>query len=286
MQQPLVDDKVYAPFEEDQPPAYPDRPKTGLFGVYLSVKTQWNILIVFWVMFAAWLVAFFMDPFTGAMQEFVRNILPILMFFAFGIPTACSLIGYIPPNPALVMLVLILVGPGLFGIWKAAIPCFMGYMCCSIMSFMFMAIHHGKAATEDEDGSGKTDFILSLAQPMAISYWNALTYLWQFSSHCPLNYKLRWIIVAYKYAKEALDLVKAQATKTAKPYNPAEFRTYKLNDVQYIRIQSIRVMILMAMFSIVRIWEEKWCPTTPVTIDGGLFGWKWNYTKEIPVCEW
>eukprot|EP00747_Dinoflagellata_sp_TGD_P200453 gnl/TRDRNA2_/TRDRNA2_73861_c0_seq1.p1 gnl/TRDRNA2_/TRDRNA2_73861_c0~~gnl/TRDRNA2_/TRDRNA2_73861_c0_seq1.p1 ORF type:complete len:227 (-),score=39.43 gnl/TRDRNA2_/TRDRNA2_73861_c0_seq1:225-905(-) len=226
------------------------------------------------------------------MKFFVDNIIPVLPLFFCGIPAACSLIGYEPPTAALVSLLLILLGPSIFSIWQAAFPCFAGYMCCIVMSFMFMAIHHGKAATEDADGSGKTDFILSMVQPCFFSWFMALMYLWQFSIHCPLNYKLRWVILIYKYAADAVKLVKQQKDGTAPKYNEKEFRTYKLNDVQYIRIMCIRSMIILAMTSFARIWEETWCPTQTVTIDGGLFTWgsykllPWKYTKAIPVCEW
>jgi hypothetical protein len=282
----------YLPFEEDQPPVYPDRPKTGLFGVYLDVKTQWTLCVAFWVVLVAWVIAFCVDPFSGNMKFFVNNVVPILPFFFFAIPSSCSLIGYAPPKETLVCLLMILAGPLVFGMWQAALPYFAGYTCCIIMSFMFMAIHHGKAANEDEDGSGKTDFQLSMAQPALVAWSMALLYLWQFSIHCPLNNKLRWVMGVYGYGKQAVLMAKQQRDGTAPKYNEKEFRTYKLNDVQYIRIMCTRCMIILAMFSFARIWEEKWCPVQTVTIDGGLFTWgsyklfPWNYTKEIPVCQW
>lgn len=279
----------YPPFQEDQPPFYPDRPVVGL-----SVKMQWVFIIAGWVVTVAWAVAFCMGDAmaTSRMGFFVNNVLPFLVVFVIGIPVACSVIGYIPPKGAIISFLLIVAGPFMLMPLKATMQMLFAYVGVVIMSFCFTAIHSAGAATPDEDGGDSTFFTFSFLQPAAIAIISALVYLWQFSIHCPLNYKVRYLMMMYTYTKGAIELTVQQLKGTAPKYDEKAWRVYKLNDVQYIRIMSIRVFIILGIFSLVRMLEQIYCPVQTVLIDGALFTWgdykfhPFKYTKELPVCEW
>jgi hypothetical protein len=275
---PMLEGKP-APWDENAEP-HQDHYNT----IGLPVKLQWACMVLFLVWLVVWEVLFLFGDFSNStwLGYFINNIMPQLPFWLLGVPTCISIISYRPPIYAFVTLLLIMAGPFMFIPFGAVTAFLIGYWGCVIMSFMFLAIHQGKAAMPSE----MADWLATLGQPMALGSANALFYLWQFSHTLPLSYKLRCsgLLMINRYFMDGVKEVIAQYKGNTKPYNPEEFRCYRLNDTQFIRINWTRVMIIFACISLWRMVEEKVCPMTQVHIENSpFFG---SYTKEIPVCAY
>lgn len=287
----LLPEKTFIPFDEDA------EPKHEKYNTYwLSADTQWLLVKIFWAFFVIWNLVFIFTAGPGEnmgwFTRIINNWAPLFPFFALAVPISQSLISYRVPNVGHIMLIGTLVTIFPLINWQCGTIYLIGYLACIFMSFMFKAIHNGGAATENDN----MDWGATLLQPWGLAFASGLMYLWQFSIHFPLNYKLRWMLgpalLIYKYTKENLEQCRDQWKGTAPPYNPEEFRTYKINDAQYIRINAVRVMILMAISAYSRMLEETICPAQEWEIDGGIITWgdfklfPFKYIKTVPVCAW
>lgn len=248
----------------------------------LSVGTQWKLICAAWVVILAWVITWAFDLFpVGSPMWWWNEVVPCFLLFVCGLPVAISMLGYNPPRTGWISLVVNLAAPW-YSIWQGiGIPFFIGYVSTGIVVFFYFAMVTSKMTNTADT----FDYPWFIGVPPLLGLINGWFYLWQFSTHVPLNWKLRWIILWYKYAKECLEQVKECRKKT--PYNPEQWRVYKLNDVQYIRLFTVRVIIFIFMTTVMRKLEETLCPAQEYEVNGWLpYINDFSYNKTLPMCEW
>lgn len=231
----------------------------------MSPTGQWSLMAAYWILGSVWaVVAVVYKCEKGSVVWWIIISFPLVLLASTVFPLAMALIGYKPPWTAWVGIALQLFIPICLVKAGLVLPYFIGLSGFVIYMFMFQSIHQAGMVN-----MGPAFYMFwVLGAPCILGVLNAYLYEWNKNGGFfgwPLSpswvTSIRFVILPlYAGLKEVIPALIKEAMGKTPPYNSEEFRTYKLNDVQYIRLNHIRSAMFLCLMAYNRVLETLICP--------------------------
>lgn len=262
-------------FQEYGPPFDPGHPTIpyARLNTLLSVRRQWVCCGCIWAVLLFWAPTYYFDIFksdglivvggrsydfklAGALRH-ANNILPVLVLFVLAYPMGYGLLGWTPPAVGFLALALHLALPFACAHFKVLIPYLSGLAGSVIVFFAWLSIH----------GSGMTNaphneafwWVWVVGVPPALGLVNAAMYAWQHrAERWSISPQFRFIMEGTLFGLYALEVLVPFSLEVTglNRYDPSVLRVYNLNDVQYIRLNTMRVcLFITANYGVARAIE-------------------------------